>query len=305
MQPAFEWLIIDDEVAAAVDGGQPVVALESTVITHGLPRPVNFELACELESIVRRGGAVPATVAVIRGRVRLGLPRAELERLALSASPMKLSRRELAAAIARGSDGGTTVAATAFIARRAGVRVFATGGIGGVHRGQSGDVSADLPALADTPIGVVCAGAKAILDLPRTLEWLETGGVPVLGWKTDEFPAFVSRSSGLPVPVRVDDIETAAAIARAHWALGLRSAVLLTAPCPEESALPYDVMRDALLTAESQAQAEGVSGGSLTPFLLSAVSELTSGASLRANLALLRNNARLAAAWAAAMIPAR
>ncbi len=248
---------------------------------------------------------MPATVAVIRGRVRLGLPRAELERLALSASPMKLSRRELAAAIARGSDGGTTVAATAFIARRAGVRVFATGGIGGVHRGQSGDVSADLPALADTPIGVVCAGAKAILDLPRTLEWLETGGVPVLGWKTDEFPAFVSRSSGLPVPVRVDDIETAAAIARAHWALGLRSAVLLTAPCPEESALPYDVMRDALLTAESQAQAEGVSGGSLTPFLLSAVSELTSGASLRANLALLRNNARLAAAWAAAMIPAR
>ncbi len=214
---------------------------------------------------------------------------------------MKLSRRELGIAIARRADGGTTVAATAFVAQQAGVQVFATGGIGGVHRGQSGDVSADLPALAETPIGVVCAGAKAILDLPRTLEWLETGGVPVLGWRTDELPAFVSRSSGLKVPQRVDEIEDAAAVAHAHWALGLRSAVLLTAPCPAEAAVPDDVMEDALRTAEGRAEVEGIAGAALTPYLLSVVSELTSGASLQANLALLHNNARLAAEWAAAL----
>jgi pseudouridine-5'-phosphate glycosidase len=171
----------------------------------------------------------------------------------------------LAVAVSQGLDGGTTVAASAFIAQQAGVRVFATGGIGGVHRGASGDVSADLPALAETPIGVVCAGAKAILDLPRTLEWLETGGVPVLGWKTDEFPAFVTHSSGLRLPVRVDDIEAAADIARAHWALGLRSAVLLTAPCPVDAAIPADVMENVLGAAERQAEADGISGAALTP----------------------------------------
>jgi pseudouridine-5'-phosphate glycosidase len=301
MIPTPDWLTIDDEVAEALRDGRAVVALESTVITHGLPRPVNFELACEMEAIVRQGGAVPATVAVTEGLVRLGLKRAELERLALSAAPMKVSRRELAVAIAQTADGGTTVAATAFVAQKAGIQVFATGGIGGVHRGDSGDISADLPALAETPIGVVCSGAKAILNLPKTLEWLETGGVPVLGWKTDELPAFVSRSSGLKVPLRVDEIETAAAVARAHWAVGLQSAVLLTVPCPDESAVPDDLMEDALQTAERGAKADDISGGALTPYLLSAVSELTSGASLRANLALLRNNAHLAAEWAAAL----
>lgn len=305
MKPTPDWLTIDDEVAAALRDGRAVVALESTVITHGLPRPVNFELACEMESIVRQGGAVPATVAVTEGRVRLGLERNELERLALSATPLKASRRELAATIALAADGGTTVAATAFVAQQAGVQVFATGGIGGVHRGDSGDVSADLPALAMTPIGVVCSGAKAILDLPKTLEWLETGGVPVLGWKTDELPAFVSRSSGLKVPLRVDEIETTAAVTRAHWALGLQSAVLLTVPCPAEAAVPDDLMQDALRTAERRAKQNDVSGGALTPFLLSAVSELTSGASLRANLALLKNNAQVAAEWAVALASAR
>lgn len=277
------------------------MALESTVITHGLPQPINLELAKEMEAIVREGGAIPATVAVTAGKVRLGLSADELQHLARSPEPMKLSRRELAVAVSQGLDGGTTVAASAYVAQRAGVQVFATGGIGGVHRGTSGDVSADLPALAETPIGVVCAGAKAILDLPKTLEWLETGGVPVLGWKTNELPAFVTQSSGLRLPVRVDDIEAAADIARAHWALGLRSAVLLTAPCPADAAIPDDVMDSALRAAESQADADGITGAALTPYLLSAVSELTAGASLKANLALLHNNARLAAAWASAL----
>jgi pseudouridine-5'-phosphate glycosidase len=300
--PSFpDWLSIHEEVESALRADQPVVALESTVITHGLPRPTNFELACDMESEVRQQGAVPATVAVLRGKIHLGLERTELERLALSATPMKASRRELGTAMARGADGGTTVAATAFVAHAGGVRVFATGGIGGVHRGPSGDVSADLPALSQTPIGVVCAGAKAILDLPKTLEWLETGGVPVLGWKTDELPAFVSRSSGLRVPQRVDDMQSAAAIANAHWALGLPSAVLLTAPCPADSAISEDRMEDALRKAEQSAQEQGIIGSELTPFLLSTVGELTAGASLEANLALLRNNARLAAMWAAAL----
>jgi pseudouridine-5'-phosphate glycosidase len=305
MTPMPEWLTVDPEVASALHEGRPVVALESTVITHGLPRPDNYTLACDLESIVRQGGAVPATAAAIGGTVRLGLKRDELEYLALRATAMKLSRRELAQAVVLEADGGTTVAATAYIAQTAGVRVFATGGIGGVHRGDTGDVSADLPALAETPIGIVCAGAKAILDLPKTLEWLETAGVPVLGWATDEFPAFVSRSSGLKVPRRVDDIGTAAAIARTHWAIGLPSAVLLTVPCPAESAIPADEMLVALEAAEARAQSEGVAGSALTPFLLSAVSELTGGASLKANLDLLHNNARLAAAWAVALSAGR
>jgi pseudouridine-5'-phosphate glycosidase len=296
-----EWLSVNEEVANALGKGRPVVALESTVITHGLPRPVNLDLARDLEAIIRWAGAVPATVAVTAGRIRLGLEASELEHLALHASPVKVSRRELGIAVSGGLDGGTTVAATAFVAHVAGARVFATGGIGGVHRGDSGDVSADLPALAETPIGVVCAGAKAILDLPKTLEWLETGGVPVLGWQTDDFPAFVSHSSGLRVPQRVDKMETAAAIARSHWAVGMRSAVLLTVPCPAEAALPDGEMERALHGAEAQATDAGISGGALTPFLLSALNQLTAGASLQANLALLRNNARLAAEWAIAL----
>jgi pseudouridine-5'-phosphate glycosidase len=289
------WLHVHPEVAAALASGRPVVALESTVITHGLPEPVNLELARRLESEVRAAGAVPATVAVIDGRVCLGVTTDELERLALSRSLWKVSRRDLGAAMAQRATGGTTVAATMIAAHAGGVTVFATGGIGGVHRGTSSDVSADLPELARTPVVVVCAGAKAILDLPRTLEWLETAGVPVLGWGTDEFPAFFTRSSGLPVSARVGDAAAAAALIRTQWGMGLRSGVLVCVPCPEEVAIPADVVEPVLRAALQQAEAEGVRGKQVTPFLLSRLADLTGGTTLRANLALLRNNARVAA----------
>ncbi len=289
------WLHVHPEVAAALASGRPVVALESTVITHGLPEPVNLELARRLEGEVRAAGAVPATVAVIDGRVCLGVTTDELERLALSRSLWKISRRDLGAAMAQRATGGTTVAATMIAAHAGGVQVFATGGIGGVHRGSPSDISADLPELARTPVVVVCAGAKAILDLPRTLEWLETFGVPVLGWGTDEFPAFFTRGSGLPVSVRVGDAAQAAALIRTHWGMGLRSGVLVCVPCPEEVAVPAEAVETVLRTALQQAEAEGVRGKHVTPFLLSRLADLTAGGTLRANLALLRNNARVAA----------
>ncbi len=289
------WLHVHPEVASALASGRPVVALESTVITHGLPEPVNLELARRLEGEVRAAGAVPATVAVIDGRVCLGVTTDQLERLALSRKLMKISRRDLGAAVAQHATGGTTVAATMIAAHAGGVRVFATGGIGGVHRGQAGDVSADLPELARTPVIVVCAGAKAILDLPRTLEWLETAGVPVVGWGTDEFPAFFTRSSGLRLSARVDNAVEAAELIRTQWTLGLRSGVLICVPCPEDVAVPAEAVEPVLRTALQQAEAQGVRGKDVTPFLLARLAELTGGETLRANLALLRNNARVAA----------
>jgi pseudouridine-5'-phosphate glycosidase len=289
------WLHVHPEVAAALASGRPVVALESTVITHGLPEPVNLELARRLEAEVRGAGAVPATVAVIDGRICLGVTTDELERLALSRSLMKISRRDLGTAVAQRATGGTTVAATMIAAHAGGVQVFATGGIGGVHRGSSGDISADLPELARTPVVVVCAGAKAILDLPRTLEWLETAGVPVLGWGTDEFPAFFTRSSGLPVSARVSSAAEIAALVRTQWAMGLHSGVLVCVPCPEEVSVPADKVETVLRTALQQAEAEGVRGKQVTPYLLSRLADLSGGGTLRANLALLRNNARVAA----------
>jgi pseudouridine-5'-phosphate glycosidase len=289
------WLHVHPEVAAALASGRPVVALESTVITHGLPEPVNLELARRLEAEVRGAGAVPATVAVIDGRICLGVTTDELERLALSRSLMKISRRDLGTAVAQRATGGTTVAATMLAAHAGGVQVFATGGIGGVHRGSSGDISADLPELARTPVVVVCAGAKAILDLPRTLEWLETAGVPVLGWGTDEFPAFFTRSSGLPVSARVSSAAEIAALVRTQWAMGLHSGVLVCVPCPEEVSVPADKVETVLRTALQQAEAEGVRGKQVTPYLLSRLADLSGGGTLRANLALLRNNARVAA----------
>jgi len=289
------WLHVHPEVASALASGRPVVALESTVITHGLPEPVNLELARRLEGEVRAAGAVPATVAVIDGRVCLGVTTDQLERLALSRKLMKVSRRDLGAAVAQHATGGTTVAATMIAAHAGGIRVFATGGIGGVHRGQAGDVSADLPELARTPVIVVCAGAKAILDLPRTLEWLETAGVPVVGWGTDEFPAFFTRSSGLRLSARVDNAVEAAELIRAQWTLGLRSGVLICVPCPEDVAVPAEAVEPVLRTALQQAEAQGVRGKDVTPFLLARLAELTGGETLRANLALLRNNARVAA----------
>jgi pseudouridylate synthase len=292
---APDWLEVHPEVAGALASGRPVVALESTVITHGLPEPVNLELARRMEGEVRSAGAVPATAAVIDGRVCLGVSTDELERLALSRSLMKISRRDLGTAVAQRATGGTTVAATMIIAHAAGVQVFATGGIGGVHRGTSGDISADLPELARTPIVVVCAGAKAILDLPRTLEWLETQGVPVLGWGTDEFPAFFALSSGLPVSARVNNAAETVALIRTHWGMGLGSGVLVGVPCPEEVAVPAAKVEPALRAALQQAEAEGIHGQQVTPYLLSRLSELSGGGTLRANLALLRNNARVAA----------
>lgn len=291
MSPDLEVL---PEVAEARRRGAPVVALESTVIAHGLPWPENLALGRRLEATVREAGAVPATVAVLGGRLRVGLGDAELEHIARG-GVAKLSRRDLSWAVARGGDGATTVSATLHIAHLAGIRVFATGGIGGVHRGGGWDVSADLPELARTPVIVVCSGAKAILDLPATLEWLETHAVPVLGYGTDEFPAFFARTSGLRLETRVDSPGEAAAVARAAWRNSLETGVLVCAPCPEDVALPSDRAERAITVALADAEAAGVEGKGLTPFLLARVGELTGGDSRAANLALLERNARLAA----------
>jgi len=296
-----DWLELLPEVASALAAHRPVVALESTVITHGLPRPLNLDLARQMEAEVRQAGAIPATAALFNGRLRLGLSDDELEALASASAVEKVNRRDLGPAAAAAKTGGTTVSATMFIAHAAGVQVFATGGIGGVHRGDSGDVSADLPELARTPVAVVCAGAKSILDLPRTLEWLETAGVPVLGFGTDEFPAFFSRESGLRVSARVDSPEQAARVLQAHWGIGLVSGALVCVPCPESDALPAASVEEALGRAMESAEAAGVRGKELTPFLLAGLSEISGGATLRANLALLRQNARVAAQIAAAL----
>ncbi len=294
------WLHLHPEVQSAQASCAPIVALESTVITHGLPRPLNLETAIRIEKEIRLAKAMPATAALYQGEVRLGLAPDELERLALDGEAVKVSRRDIGWVRAEGANGGATVAATMLIACAAGVDVFSTGGIGGVHRGNRGDVSADLPELARTPVAVVCAGAKSILDLARTLEWLETAGVPVLGWQTDEFPAFFSRHSGLTVTRRVDTAEEAASILVSHWEIGA-SGVLICVPCPKEEAVDSAEVSDALARAEDQAWAQDIHGKELTPFLLSRLSELTDGATLRANLALLRNNAQVAAEIAKAL----
>jgi pseudouridine-5'-phosphate glycosidase len=299
---------------AAVDhrAGAPLVALESTVISHGLPYPENLRTALRLEEIVRSQGAIPATIGIIGGEIIVGLDVAQIEHLATAKGVRKVSRRDLPIVVAHRLDGATTVATTAWAAHRAGVKVFATGGIGGVHRGGlrndarasgllSADISADLPELAQTPVLVVCAGAKAILDLPATLEWLETYGVPVVGYGTDRFPAFYHRDSGLPVDVRADSPEEVAALYRAQRALGLPGGILVTVPVPEDAELPRDQMEAAIAQALEEAEAGGVSGKALTPFLLARVTALTGGASLRANLALLENNARVGAQIAVAL----
>ncbi|RME87504.1 MAG: pseudouridine-5'-phosphate glycosidase [Anaerolineae bacterium] len=288
-------------IRQALQGGGAVVALESTVITHGLPYPDNLQLAREMEDEVRQHAALPATIAVLDGRVRVGLEDADLERLVSTPQPRKISRRDLAAAIVQKATGGTTVAGTMHIAHRVGIRVFATGGIGGVHRESPFDVSADLHALADTPMVVVCAGAKAILDLPATLEVLETLSVPVVGYRTDEFPAFYSRESGLGVSARLDAPEEVAAFARAHWGAGARSAVLVVNPVPVAESIPRSEIEPLIVQASRQAQEAGIHGQALTPFLLQRLNELSGGRSLRANLSLLRNNARLAAQVARAL----
>ncbi len=292
---------IGPDVAQALSQGAPVVALESALITHGLPRPANLEVARRLEETARAEGAVPATVAVLEGRACVGLTPAQLERLAGEPNPAKVSLRDLPAVAALRLTGGTTVAATMHLAHRAGVRVFATGGIGGVHRGHPDDISADLPALASIPMVVVCAGAKAILDLPRTLEWLETLGVPVVGYATDTFPAFTSRSSGLPVSARADTPEEVAAMARARDRLGLQAALLVCVPVPEKAEWPWAEAQAEIEAAVAEAEARGIRGKELTPFLLARLAERTGGRSLDANEALLVNNARVAARIAQAL----
>lgn len=299
-QNSLAWQI-HPEIRAALDAGQPIVALESTVITHGLPFPENLELAVSMESEVRLAGALPATIAALDGQIYVGLTAAQLERLAQEKGLVKISGRDLAPVVFHRRSGGTTVAATMIIASSVGIRVFATGGIGGVHRQAPFDISADLIELSRRPMVVVCAGAKAILDLPATLEVLETLGVPVVGYQVDEFPAFYSRSSGLPVSVRVDSAAEAAALAIAHWKIGMNSAILLTQPPPEAESVPAEAIQIAIDQALEELQARQIRGQGVTPFLLQRVSELTGGLSLRANLALLRNNARLAAQVALAL----
>lgn len=283
------------EVRQALEFNLPLVALESTVITHGLPYPQNLQLARDMETEVRQLQAVPATVGVLDGRVLIGLDDGQLVKLAESTGLAKISVRDYAPAIAAGLSGGTTVAGTLLAAHLASLRVFATGGIGGVHRQAPFDVSTDLVQLARTPLVVVCAGAKAILDLPATLEVLETYGVPVIGYQTDEFPAFYTRRSGYPVSAHVDTPQQVAQLAQAHWSLGLSSAVLVCVPVPEEDALPAEQVIGAIEQALAEAHEKEIHGQQVTPFLLGRVSELTHGSSLKANLALLRNNARVAA----------
>ncbi len=289
------------EVQSALDAGRPVVALESTVIAHGLPRPVNLEVARKLEATVRKAGATPATIAIIGGGIRVGLDAASLEYLAQAPTVRKVSRRDVPIVVAGKGDGATTVAATMWIAAQAGIRVFATGGVGGVHRGQPFDVSADLPELARAPVAVVCAGAKAILDLPLTLEWLETHGVPVIGYQCDEFPAFYSRRSGLPVDVRANTLEEVAAIIKAKWRLEIEGGVLVVVPVPAELELDAAAAEVAIHAALRAAEQAGIRGKALTPFLLGRVGQLTGGESQRANIALLENNARVAAELARAL----
>ncbi|WFB35122.1 pseudouridine-5'-phosphate glycosidase [Kiritimatiellota bacterium B12222] len=278
----------------------PKVALESTVITHGLPRPVNLQIAREMEASVRAGGAIAYMMAVLAGDVKVGLSDAQLVDLAQREGVRKCSMRDLPLMKQTGEYGGTTVSATLFLSLRAGIPVFATGGIGGVHRGDMMDVSADLPALAQFPGTVVCAGAKSILDLPRTRERLETDGVTVLGWQCDEFPSFYSRDSGLEVDQRVESAAEVARIMQERDRLGLSQSILVTVPCPEGFALPQMEMEDAIEQAEASAFRAGVVGKALTPYLLNHLAEATKGRSLAANRALLRNNARVAAEIACA-----
>lgn len=288
-------LKFSDGVSDAIQNKRPVVALESTVIAHGLPYPRNLETAQKLEQIIREAGCVPATIAIIDGEFCVGLSVAQIELLATDKNIRKISRRDLPIAAAKKLNGATTVATTAFIAYRAGIKVFATGGIGGVHRGSENDVSADLPELAQTPILVVCSGAKIVLDLPATREWLETYGVTVLGWQCDEMPAFYSRTSGLAVDEKVENADEVSRIAKARDALDLKNAILVTVPIPEESELPAAELNKILDKALAEADSKKITGKEITPFLLAKMSEMSGGKTLAANIALLENNARIAA----------
>jgi pseudouridine-5'-phosphate glycosidase len=292
----------NEEVADALRDKKPIVALESTVIAHGLPYPKNFETAQNLENIVRGNGAVPATIAVFEGEFCVGLNSDKIERLATDKNIRKISRRDLPVAVGKKLNCATTVATTAFIADRAGIKVFATGGIGGVHRGFSQDISADLPELAQTPMIVVCSGAKIVLDLPATREWLETFGITILGFQCNELPAFYSRTSGLAVDETVETAHEAARIARARDELNLQSAILLTVPVPEKFEIETEELEKMLADALALAEKQKIKGKEITPFLLAQMAERSAGKTLAANIALLENNAAIAAQVAVEMM---
>ncbi len=288
---------IQVNVRRVLDQRGPVVALESTIITHGIPYPENLATARSLEEVIRAEGATPATIAVLHGKLRVGLDSAQLEHLASGSGIAKASRRDIASLLVQQETAGTTVAATMLAAALVGISVFATGGIGGVHRGaeETFDISADLSEMASTPVAVVCAGAKSILDTPKTLEYLETLGVPVLGYRTNDFPAFFARTSGRSVDYRFDTPRELAKVIATHRALGLRGGILIANPIPEADALPADAIEARIVEACRDAEAAGISRKDLTPFLLERINELTGGASLKANIALVKNNAALAA----------
>ena len=293
-----QYLDVNPEVAAAIAAGKPVVALESTIISHGMPYPQNVETALNVEKIIRENGAVPATIAIIGGRLKAGLTKEEIEYFGKKGRAIhKASRRDLAVLCAQGEDGATTVTTTMIIAHMAGIRFFATGGIGGVHRGAETtmDISADLEELARTPVMVVCAGAKSILDLGLTLEYLETKGVPVLGYQTEELPAFYTRKSGFKVDYRMDSPAQLASAFKAQNDMALGGGMLVTNPIPEEYSMPKDVIDAAIDQAIAESKAQGIKGKETTPFLLARVAELTGGDSLASNIQLVYNNARLTA----------
>jgi pseudouridylate synthase len=290
-----EHIIKSNEIKRAMGISLSIVALESTVLTHGLPRPQNLQLAHDMEHAVRAEGATPATIAFLDGSLHVGLSESEIERLANARDAHKVGPRDFATMISQQACGGTTVAGTMFACKHANLKVFATGGIGGVHRESPFDVSADLQALATIPMIVVCAGAKAILDLPATLEYLETMSVPVVGYGTDEFPAFYSRESGLDVSIQLDTPQEIVEFARAHWSTGLDSAVLVANPVPGADAIPKAEMDPIIEQASREARDKKIHGQKLTPFLLQRITDLTKGRSMRSNLSLLLNNARLAA----------
>jgi len=293
-----------DEIKEALATGKPIVALESTLISHGFPYPENLEVAGEIEEIIRGYGVIPATIAIIGGKIKVGLTRSELEFMATSKDILKTSRRDLAVIAAKGLNGATTVAATMMVAERAGIKIFATGGIGGVHRGaeKTFDISADLQELARTPVVVVCSGAKAILDLPLTKEYLETMGVPVIGFGSEELPAFYCRESGLKVDYVAKDEVEAAKIIRAMEDLKLGGGIIIANPIPEEYAISMEYMNEKIEEAVRAAEKEGIKGKKLTPYLLNKIKELTGGKSLKANIELVKNNARVAAKIACELI---
>jgi pseudouridine-5'-phosphate glycosidase len=298
-----EEIILSKEVKRALDEGEPVVALESTVISHGLPYPENLKLIRDMETILRKQKSIPATIAVIRGKIRVGLEPNHLEILARGEDLRKISLRDFASAVTQEASGGTTVAGTMLVAEQVGIPIFATGGIGGIHRNAPFDISADMTQLSRSRVVVVCAGAKAILDLPATLERLETLGIPVIGYKTNEFPAFYSHESGLPVSVEAQSPEEVAKMVKAHWSIRAQSAALVVVPPPTEVAIPAHQIEVAIKQALKEAESQQIHGQAVTPFLLNRVSEITHGDSLQANLGLLKNNALVAAQIAQFLVP--